>query len=172
MTDPSASPSSAPEADDAGAVFGRTPSGIWILTARSESGAETGVLVSWVQQASFVPLQATIAVQKKRFLHDWFSEQPYVALNLVAEGQKHFLRHFGKGFGPDEPAFENLDLERTPQGVPALAGALGWVEVRVINHLEAGDHLIYLAELTAGGRGPDFDDQRPMVHVRKNARTY
>ena len=36
------------------AALGRVPSGLYILTAR-HGDAETGMLVSWVQQCSFAP---------------------------------------------------------------------------------------------------------------------
>ena len=86
-------------------VLGRVPSGIFILTAGSGDRA-TGMLASWVMQAGFEPPMVSVAVKKERYLADWISEgQPFV-LNLVGEDQAIFLKHFGKGFEPNEPAFE------------------------------------------------------------------
>ena len=153
-------------------VLGRTPSGVYILTARHADGRETGALVSWVQQASFSPPMVTVAVNKKRYLHDWFREAPDIVLNLVGETQKQFLKQFGAGFGPDEPAFEGVAIQRSPAGVPILTEALGYLAGIVRSQLETGDHVIYAVEITAAGSGPDFDAGKPMVHIRKNGFNY
>jgi len=155
-----------------GAVLGRTPSGLFILTARAADGRETGQLASWVQQASFEPPMVTVAVNRKRFLHDWLGDAPQVALNLVGEGQKQFLKHFGAGFEPGAPAFDGLPLRRGETGVPLLAEALGYLEGHVRGRLETGDHVVYAVEIVAAGEGPGFTATPPWVHVRKNGFNY
>ena len=47
-----------------GAVLGRVPSGVFILTASDGQGKETGMLASWVQQAGFDPPCDTVAVNQ------------------------------------------------------------------------------------------------------------
>ena len=71
-------PQSSSTLDPIAAVLGRTPSGIFVLTARAADGRETGMLASWVQQASFEPPMVTVAVNRKRFLHDWLAEAPQI----------------------------------------------------------------------------------------------
>ncbi|MCA9082384.1 MAG: flavin reductase, partial [Planctomycetaceae bacterium] len=79
---------------------------------------------------------------------------------------------FGKGFGPDESAFDGLHIDRTPQGLPVLSDALGWMEGTIAGSLEAGDHMIYLVQLTAANAGAELESQRPWVHIRKNGLGY
>lgn len=160
------------EQSDLAAVLGRVPSGIFILTVRNEAGEETGMLASWVQQASFDPPAVTVAVKKQRYLNDWLAESPRAAISLVGESQKQFLGHFGKGFEPDEPAFEGLNIARTSAGIPVLSESLGWLAGEVIGQLDAGDHMIYALQLTEAGQGPTLDDEKPWVHIRKNGLAY
>lgn len=155
-----------------GPVLGRTPSGVFILTAKNSDGRETGALVSWVQQASFDPPMVTVGVNKKRYLNDWLAESPQVVLNLVGESQKQFLKHFGAGFSPEEPAFEGLTIARSAAGVPILTEAMGYLEGTVRNQLETGDHVIYAVEITSAGTSSEFDTSKPMVHIRKNGFNY
>ena len=56
-------------------VLGRIPSGVFILVAGDGTGRRTGLLTSWVQQASFEPPQVTIAVNKSRYLIDWLQDR-------------------------------------------------------------------------------------------------
>lgn len=153
-------------------ILGRTPSGIFILTAADAEGRETGMLVSWVQQASFDPPMVTVAVNKERFLNDWLRRSPELALSLVGESQTRFLKHFARGFDPGEPAFDGVKVIRGETGLPLLASALGWLEGRVAGRLEAGDHFIYLVEITGAGAGEQLDSKRPMVHIRRNGFRY
>ena len=157
---------------DLAAVLGRTPSGLFILTAQGPDGSQTGMLASWVQQAAFDPPAVTVAVKKGRYLHEWLSSHSEVALSLVGETQKEFLGHFGKGFEPREPAFEGLDTRKAENGLTVLAEALGWLEGRVTGTLESGDHVLYLVTLTGGGQGPRLEEEKPWVHIRKNGFSY
>jgi Conserved protein/domain typically associated with flavoprotein oxygenases, DIM6/NTAB family len=153
-------------------ILGQIPSGLSILTVRNEEGHETGMLASWVQQAAFEPASVTVAVNKSRYVHGWLKVRTGVALNLIGEAQKNLLGHFGKGFEPGVSAFDGLNIERSPAGLPVLQDSLGWLEGTVTDVMDAGDHTIFLVELTSGGAGTLAGQQRPWVHVRKSGAHY
>ncbi len=153
-------------------VLGRMPSGIFVLTAGDGLGHNTGMLASWVQQASFDPPAVTVAVNKKRYLNDWLDKSPQLALSLVGESQTEFLKHFGRGFDPDQPAFEGIATTLAANGLPVLRDALGYLDGRVTGRLETGDHLVYLLEITGAGSGENLQSENPMIHIRKNGMNY
>ena len=62
-------------------LLGRIPSGVFILVAGNDTGQQTGMLASWVQQASFEPPQVTVAVNKSRYLNDWLKPESPVPKN-------------------------------------------------------------------------------------------
>jgi flavin reductase (DIM6/NTAB) family NADH-FMN oxidoreductase RutF len=158
--------------DSIGPVLGQVPSGIFILTAQGPDGAETGMLASWVQQASFDPPAITVAVNQKRYLNDWLSAGSTAAVSVVGETQKGLLGQFGKGFDPGEPAFDGIKTARSPAGLPVLPDSLGWLEGTVESATSAGDHVIYILRLTAAGAGSRLGQERPWVHIRKNGLGY
>lgn len=163
---------SAPNAaeDSAGLypALGRLPSGVYILTI-GQGDEATGMLVSWVQQAGFEPPMLSLSVKKGRPLSERLEGGEPFAINILAEGQTHYLKHFGKGFEPGEPAFEGLQLATTATGVPALADALAVLECRVATAADASDHRVLVADII-GGRLQSTD--APMVHVRKRGDHY
>lgn len=150
------------------APLGRVPSGIFILTVR-HGDLETGMLASWVQQAGFEPPMVTVAVKQGRYVAQWLQDGAAFALNLVGAGETRFLKHFGRGFEPDQAAFEGLEVARTDADVPYLTEAAGYLACQPRQHLNSGDHCIFLAEVTAGAM---LNDQEPMVHVRKSGLRY
>lgn len=149
-------------------ILGRIPSGIFILTVRHEE-QETGMLASWVQQAGFTPPSVTVAVKQGRYVADWLTAGAPFVLNVVATDQKSLLSHFGRGFDPGQPAFEGLSMARCPRGVPILEGTVGHLECKISGHVDAGDHRLFLAEVTGGKLERD---DAPMVHIRKSGANY
>ncbi len=150
-------------------ILGRVPSGIFILTAR-HGEQETGMLASWVMQSGFDPPTVTVAVKKGRYVADWLKAGTPFALNVVAEEGKSLLAHFGRGFEPDKQAFEGLPVERAAEDVPVLADeTIGYLICRPGEHLESGDHHIFLAEVIDGQL---TSDAAPMLHVRKSGAHY
>lgn len=161
---------SSEDRDAIGRVLGRTPSGVYILTATDGAGRSTGMLASWVQQAGFDPPMLTVAVNAKRYLNDWLKASPKMALNLIGEGQHQFLKHFGRGFEPDQAAFEGLNIAESRLGLPVLAESLGFLEGTIAGQMETGDHVIYLLKIEHGQE--QITEIKPMVHIRKNGFGY
>jgi flavin reductase (DIM6/NTAB) family NADH-FMN oxidoreductase RutF len=158
--------------DEIASVLGRLPSGLCILTANSPAGESTGMLASWVQQASFAPPCVTVAVNRKRYLNAWLRETRQLALSIIGEGQKQFLGHFAKGFEPGDSPFEGLSMGHAANGCPVLLESLGWLAGAVIGEIEVGDHVIYAVEIQEGRPAASLDQVRPWVHIRKNGLSY
>jgi flavin reductase (DIM6/NTAB) family NADH-FMN oxidoreductase RutF len=154
--------------DSLAAALGRVPSGLFVLTAR-DGDRETGMLSSWVQQCSFDPPQVSVAVRKGRDILDWLAEGRPFVVNVIPEGGKALVAHFGNGFEPGEPAFEGLQVCRERETPPVLLASLAYLECRVVAHLDAGDHVLVIGRVVAGAV---LHDGKPTVHVRKNGLKY
>jgi flavin reductase (DIM6/NTAB) family NADH-FMN oxidoreductase RutF len=150
-------------------ALGRIPSGLYILTVRHD-GRETGMLASWVQQAGFEPPMLTVAVQRDRFVAGWIEASGRFTLNQLPTGSKGMIRHFGRGFAADAPAFEGLALRDDARGGPVLADALAYLDAEVAGQVDGGDHRIYLGRVVAGGLLANGAE--PFLHVRANGFHY
>lgn len=150
------------------AALGRIPSGLFILTAR-HGHHETGMLASWVQQCSFDPPQLSAAVRKDREVLDWLGEGASFVVNILPEGAKGLISHFGKGFDLKEPAFEGLEVSRAPGTAPVLLAAHAYLACRVVDRLDTGDHVLVIGRVVAGSV---LQDGKPTVHLRKNGLKY
>jgi flavin reductase (DIM6/NTAB) family NADH-FMN oxidoreductase RutF len=81
------------------------------------------------------------------------------------------LRHFGRGFGHDAPAFDGLTLrDEEGLGGPILGDAFAYLDAEVASEFDAGDHRLFLARVVAG---QVLDGSaEPMLHVRHNGFHY
>jgi flavin reductase (DIM6/NTAB) family NADH-FMN oxidoreductase RutF len=150
------------------AALGRIPSGIFVLTVARE-GIETGMLASWVQQASFRPPLISFLVQSGRPILDLLPRGSRLTLNILESSQTDMVAHFGKGFASGDDAFRDVEVRREPGVAPVLAEALAYLECCVTQRHAAGDHELFLAEVVTGAV---LAEGQPMVHVRKNGMHY
>lgn len=159
-----------PESENAGwaAALGKIPSGLFVLTATTPSG-ETGLLVSWVQQCSFDPPQVTLAINRERPLLPELQIGTSLVLNILAEGSKVLVAHFGRGVAPSASAFDGLVVERRPGRAPRLAEALAWLDAQVVAQHEVGDHVLLVARIVDG---MIQHSGTPTVHIRRDGRRY
>ncbi len=158
--------------DSIAPILGRVPSGVFILVAGDGGGQKTGLLASWIQQASFEPPQVTVAVNKSRYLNEWLSEGAPVTINQVANGDGDLFKHFGKGFEPDADAFDGVETLDGNNGLPLLKAAMASMEGSILTRMDAGDHVIHLIAINAAKAHQDPSDFDPFVHVRKNGFSY
>lgn len=153
--------------DGMDAILGRVPSGLFVLTCTA-GRQTTGMLASWVMQAGFSPPTVTVAVKSGRFLTDWLTEGRPFALNVLGENNKDLIKHFARGFEPDDAgAFTGIDHDG--DGPPVLRDAIGHLLCQVIGHMDSPDHRIFLARVVDGKLR---SDDRPTVHIRRSGLRY
>ena len=160
--------STATETPTWAAALGRVPSGLFVLTA-THGSEETGMLASWVQQCSFEPPTVSVAVRNGRYVLDWLTDGAEFAVNVLPDGEKKLVAHFGKGFEPGEPAFAGVDVDRS-HGVAVLPAALAYLRCRVVGRCDAGDHTLVLGQVIGGAVARP--DGKPAVHTRKSGLNY
>ncbi|MBN9521031.1 flavin reductase family protein [bacterium] len=154
--------------DAAMAALGRIPSGLFVLTV-SADGRETGMLASWVQQCSFTPPRVSAAVAKDRWVLPTLADGAAFTINVIGEGEKKLVAHFGKGFAPEQPAFDGVEVARTANGAPVLTAAHAHIACTVAARHEVGDHVLVIGTVVGG---TVHHEARPATHVRRSGAHY
>jgi hypothetical protein len=129
------------------------------------------MVASWVSQASFTPPGFTVAVAKDRAVEALLHVGDHFALNVLAAGRESGpMKQFLKPFAPGADRFAGLELERSPSGQPILPEALAWLEARVQQRMECGDHWLLYAQVEQGGL---LDPEGvTAVHQRRSGANY
>ena len=60
------------------------------------------------------------------------------------------MKQFLQPFAPCADRFAGLELDQSPAGLPLLPEALAWLECRVQQRMECGDHWLLYAQVQAG----------------------
>jgi flavin reductase (DIM6/NTAB) family NADH-FMN oxidoreductase RutF len=109
------------------------------------------MLASWVSQATFTPPGLTVAVAKDRAIESLLFTGNYFVLNILPEGDRlGLMKHFLKPFAPGEDRFAGISIQIGENGCPILSDALAYLECRVDNRMECGDHWLLYAVVERG----------------------
>ena len=158
------------QADRTIQALGRIVGSLCVVTTK-QGDISGGMLASWVSQATFNPPGLTVAVAKDRAVESLMHTGSQFVLNILPEGN-HIptMKHFLKPFAPGEDRFVGIETELTEDSQPILKDALAYLECRVDNRMECGDHwLIYAVT----DKGNVFDTEGvTAVHHRKTGSHY
>jgi flavorubredoxin/flavin reductase (DIM6/NTAB) family NADH-FMN oxidoreductase RutF len=155
-------------------ALGRVVGSLCVLTTEKgegESRLSGAMVASWVSQASFSPPGFTVAVAKDRAVEALVHIGDRFVLNVLAAGRETGpMKQFLKPFPPGADRFAGLELEHSPGGQPILPEALAWLEARVQQRMECGDHWLLYAQVEQGGL---LDPEAvTAVHQRRSGATY
>ncbi len=127
------------------------PYGIYVLTARGADGAVAAATVNWVTQSSFKPPLVAVAIKADSSAHALVKATKAFALNVLGKGQQKLAFAFFKPAVVEGQTISGEPFRSGATGAPLLESATAFVECRVVNALEGGDHTLFLAEVVEAG---------------------
>lgn len=148
-------------------AVGRIVGSLCVLTVQRDE-VSTAMLASWVSQATFNPPGLSISVAKDRAIESYLYEGDRFVLNIL-EQSKQLRKHFMKRFAPGEDRFTDVQVERAEGGL-VLADGLAYLECRVAQRMECGDHWLIYAIVENGKLLQS--NGLTAIHHRKTASNY
>jgi flavin reductase (DIM6/NTAB) family NADH-FMN oxidoreductase RutF len=130
--------------------------GVYVLGTRRgrESNAMTA---SWVCQASERPPSIAVAVRDDRHTNAMISESGTFALSILRDDQVAEATHFAETSGEYHDKLRGVPYGQSPSGSPVLLDCLAYLDCRVLDTARAGDHNVFVAEVTAAeSYGPSY----------------
>jgi len=148
-------------------AVGRIVGSLCVLTVQ-RGEISTAMLASWVSQATFNPPGLTIAVAKDRAIESYLYEGDRFVLNILEQG-KQLRKHFMKKFAPGADRFTDIQVEMSEGGL-ILSDGLAYLECRVAQRMECGDHWMLYAIVENGKLLQS--NGLTAIHHRKTASNY
>lgn len=127
------------------------PYGLYILTGETKDGQAAAACVNWVTQASFNPPLVAVGVKADSGAHAVISEAGAFALNVLGKGHNDKAFAF---FKPVEKEGNKIGGEAYRSGVtgaPILESTPAFVECKLVEKVERGDHSIFVGEVVEAG---------------------
>jgi len=148
------------EATEFRRVLSHWSSGVAVVATRTPDGRLWGLTATAFSSLSMTPPLVLACLERSAHTHDAIHASGCFTVNVLARGQDALARRFA---GDDTPAkFDTLKHHVSVTGAPVLDDALAWVDCRLHNTCDGGDHTIFVGEVVAG----DARDGEPLLYFR------
>jgi flavin reductase (DIM6/NTAB) family NADH-FMN oxidoreductase RutF len=124
--------------------------GLIVVTARHGDDVVAST-VTWVMQCSFDPPLVAVAVKRGTHTFDVVKTAGVFALNVIGAGQQEIASMFFKHVGIEDGKICGIPFTVGVTGAPILAGLPGYVECKVVEWVDRGDHPVFIAEVIEAG---------------------
>lgn len=156
---------------DKALAVGLIPSGLFIVAVKDETtGSSDGYLASFIQQVSFNPMIVALAIKPGRPAYDLIKAKKPFAINIVGDHDKTFLKHFWKGYNPEQNPLNEIPNHLGEFKGLILDQAKAAIECVMLDSAQPGDHEVIYAEVKASHIMNA--ESKPMVHLRKSGADY
>ena len=144
-------------------VMGHFATGVTVVTTRERDGRPCGLTANAVSSVSLEPRLILVCVDRTADSHDCIRASGVFAVNVLGEdgGEGETLSRRFAGPGQADK-FEGVAYREQRTGAPVLDAALAWLDCRVTEAIEAGDHTIYIGEVVAA----DAREGSPLIYYR------
>ncbi len=152
----------------------------FLLTCVGEGGAVNVITVAWLIPVSVDPPLLAVAIRPERYSYSLLVASGEFVVNVISYERAREALFCGRRSGRDVDKVAALGLETTPGQVVGalLLTGIGdaFLECRVRQQIEVGDHDLFIAEVAAASARPGFlqDGLRdpavspPLLHVGSN----
>ncbi|MFH1440056.1 MAG: flavin reductase family protein [Candidatus Woesearchaeota archaeon] len=109
------------------------------------------ITVDWHMPCSFEPFLYAISIGKSRASYDLIKKSGVFVVNFIPFTLKDAAIFCGRHSGRHHDKFKETGLtmiESNHVDCPKIKEAIGYIECNVIEEIEAGDHVIFVGEVT------------------------
>ena len=147
------------EAQELRRIMGHFATGVTVITTKDKGGSPNGLTANAFMSLSLNPPLVVISVDKGATCYACFEMQNGFTVNFLSEEQEDVSRRFATK-GVDK--FADLHWRAGTNGAAIIDGALGYVECKIIECHDGGDHTIVVGEIVnAGASG-----ERPLLFFK------
>lgn len=144
-------------------ALGQFATGVTVITAKRDPNAVHGMTANSFTSVSLQPLLILICVDQNAKLLPLVRKQKRFGVNILKQEQQAISGYFAQ---PEESADMEARLgiryKWTDSGIPLLEEALAHLTCEVVSSHAAGDHTIFLAEVTS----VEVFDGEPLLYFR------
>lgn len=139
-------------AGDFRTVLGSFATGVTVITSRGDDGEGFGMTANAFSSLSLDPPLVLICVISGTSGAEVIQRNEVFAVNILASHQEPISRYFSwKDRARGTDAFGEIPHHVVATGCPLLKGAAAYLDCRLVDTHEAGDHVIFIGEVLAVG---------------------
>jgi flavin reductase (DIM6/NTAB) family NADH-FMN oxidoreductase RutF len=148
-------------------IIGHFATGVTVITTAAGQELQ-GMTANAVASLSLDPVMVLICVEKSTHTHRLLEAGGVFTVNILGEHQEDVSRTFARRAEPEAGSLRGVPFVFGKTGSPRLEDCLAFLECRISNALDGGDHTIFLGEVVAEGI---VNDVKPLMFFRGKYRS-
>ena len=107
--------------------------------------------LDWHTPLSFNPMMYAVSIGKTRYSLELVKKSKVFAVNFISKNLEKEALFCGRHSGKDIDKFKATNLEKEEAetiNCPLIKNSLAYLECKVKNEIEVGDHILFIAEVT------------------------
>ncbi|MBO8160127.1 MAG: flavin reductase family protein [Thermosipho sp. (in: Bacteria)] len=141
-------------------AIGKLYSSVAVVTMNL-NGKINGITVAWITRVSITPKLIMISIGKTRYSHFLLNESAYFGVCVLSSRQKDIAEIFGSKSGAKYDKFKDVKFYFSERNLPILEGSLAYLECKIVNKYDAGDHTLFIGEVVYE---KIFSDEKPLLY--------
>ncbi|MFW0794851.1 flavin reductase family protein [Gordonia sp. CPCC 205515] len=125
-------------------VLGHYPTGVVVVTGRDPDGGILAMVVGTFNSVSLEPALVSFMPMKTSRTFEQMRHCESLCINIVGGEQEDVVMTIARRW---ENKLDGVDWFESPSGDPVLADSVAWIDTRLWNTVDAGDHWIVLCEV-------------------------
>ncbi len=132
-------------------VLRMIPYGLYVLTGETQEGEVAAATINWVTQTAFDPPLIVAGVKSDSGAHSVIKSSGHFALNMLGKDQGGMAFSFFKPGVKEDGKISGEPVRTGSTGSPILENAPAYVECKLLETFEKGDHSIFIGEAVDAG---------------------
>ncbi len=141
-------------------AYSRFGTGITIVTCIGIDGQPLGITVNSFTSVSLEPPLVLWCIDKETRIFDDFAKASHYGVSVLAAGQKDRSIHYAT---PNNHQVPDQHLDHGYDGTPLLAGRVAGFDCKIVNRVDAGDHVILIGAVEKF----DSNGDAPLLYVNR-----
>lgn len=136
----------------------RFVTGVTVMTSVAPDGQPHGMTANAVASLSLDPMLVLVCVDRHAAMAEVVEDGRVFALSVLGGEQQELSERFAdedRGYGVEE--FDGVATRAGVTGAPLLVGASAWLDCRVRDLLDGGDHVVVVGEVVLAEEGDVAD---------------
>jgi flavin reductase (DIM6/NTAB) family NADH-FMN oxidoreductase RutF len=132
-------------------ALGSFATGVAVATTLDSGGKPKGFTANSFTSVSLDPPLVLVCVDKAASCYPAFAGTHHFGINILSHGQQHVSKAFASKLADK---FEGMPWVSGVTGSPIFPDSAAWLDCKLHQRIEAGDHLILIGEVLDFGHAP------------------
>lgn len=134
-------------------VMGHFATGVTVVATDGPDAGRAALTANSFASVSLDPLLVLVCLDRASASGQAVRANGCFSVSILSSRDEALARRFARSLGDE--AFADVELQTRVTGSPILSRAMAWLDCRVVQVVEAGDHHVVLGRVEACASNPD-----------------